>query len=156
MKIVRDEIEVDFSKFPSIEFNKKSIAEIRTLIEKLNNRKKFLESKECASEFEKNEDEINVIKTNMELATLHTSAIKKENAMKEYTDGTIKPNYEDCEKNFDELMKKAEQVANKDEVLKKVLNETNWELVRENYDHKMNHYLAVKKYISEYKNGQKK
>jgi hypothetical protein len=49
---------------------------------------------------------------------------------------------------FSALMSEANIKAKTDSTLRKVLEETDWSLLADNYDHRLNHFLAIKKYLS--------
>lgn len=141
---------IPFEKFPSIEFGRKQINELKSLIEKLNIKKEFLIKKvETTSDlYDKNELEITLIKNDMELAKHHTSVIKKEAEINEYMNKTIIPNLKEVVENFNMLIERAKIVSENDEVLKSVLEQTDWKLMDDNYDFRINHYLAIKNYLA--------
>jgi hypothetical protein len=56
--------------------------------------------------------------------------------------------FSECEEEFENLMNNAREVAKKDALLDGVIKETNFDFFKENYEHKLNHYLAIKKYLA--------
>jgi len=44
-------------------------------------------------------------------------------------------------------MAKARERAKKDGVLASVMNEVDYEMFKENWEHKFNHYIAIKNYL---------
>lgn len=148
------EMEIDFSKFPSIEFNKSQLEQQKRLVEKLNKRKELAVKRDDLGidEYEANEREILLIQTDVQLANAHAAILKKEASIKDYIDNTIKPNYEAISGiSFTNLLENAKLRAVKDHTMRKYLSSTDWSVIAENWDYKINFYLSVKKYLQEAK-----
>jgi hypothetical protein len=141
-------ITVPFEKFPRLMALRKSIEELKDLIEYLNKRKKFLsEDQDSVSDYQRNENKISVIKTNIELAKVHTSIIHKERDIKDYLDKVYYPFFNEIDTDWNALLEKAKEKSKKDGTLANVLNETDHSLFTDNWEHKFNFYIAVKNYL---------
>ena len=98
-------ITVPFEKFPRLNAMNKSIAELRELVDCLNKRKKLLsENQDEVSEYQRNENRISVLKTNIELAKVHTSIIHKERDIKDYLDKVYYPFINEIDYSWNSLM----------------------------------------------------
>ena len=137
-------------KFPRLQSVMGSIENAKKLVEHLNERKRLItsgEGEENLSAFEKNERQILLRRTDIELAKVHTSIIKNEQDVRDYEIKVIKPNIGIIDAEFDILMKRAEKKAEKDEVLRKVLRETDEEKIKDNWEYRFNHFAAIKNYL---------
>ena len=150
MEVVKNETEekmpitIPMEKFPRLEAIGKTIANLKELVENLNKRKEIIKSdQEEISKFEKNERKILLCKTDIELAKVHTGIIAKERDIKEYLDKIVYPYINEIETEFDVVMAKARERAKKDGVLASVMNEVDYEMFKENWEHKFNHYIAI-------------
>lgn len=134
-------------KFPYLEVQKKSVKTLKELIELLNKRIKLINKKTGeASDYEVNEDKINVIKTEIELAKLHAQVIQKENSIKEYTKN-ITEYIAEMETKWQEVMQRAEKKAKNDKTLADMLEKSKGTDYDKNYEHKIGHYIQVKSYL---------
>ena len=141
-------ITVPFEKFPRLTAINKSIAELKELVDCLNKRKKLLsENQEEISDYQRNENRISVLKTNIELAKVHTSIIHKERDIKDYLDKVYYPFINEIDDSWNSLMEKAKEKSKKDGTLAKVLAETDHSQFDNNWEHKFNFYIAVKNYL---------
>ena len=154
MKVLKNsEIEINFSLFPSVGFYQHQIEQNKRLIEKLNAKKRILSERIFEDELGQIDNDITLIKIEFELAKSHTTIITKTNALNEYVEHTIKPHYEDMVNNFSKVILEAHQASENDNVLKEALSKIDWEMINQNYDQRINHYLAIKKYLEgKYKN----
>lgn len=148
---------IPFEKFPSVTFAKNEINQVKSLIEKLNLRKRIIAEKlvEIIDEYDKNEFEIDLIKTDMELANRYTYIYKKEAEINEYIEKTIIPNIKEAVVNFNMLIEKAKVVGENDSILKSVIDSLDLKLADENYDFRINHYLAIKNYLNNKEKNEK-
>jgi hypothetical protein len=153
MQIVKNDLEevaitIPMDKFPRLQSLQKIVADLKNLVEYFNKRKSMLtNNSEEVSAYQKNENKIIVIQTDIELARLHTTIYEKEKQIKDYLDNEMK-SFSECEEEFENLMNNAREVAKKDALLDGVIKETNFDFFKENYEHKLNHYLAIKKYLA--------
>lgn len=154
MEVVKNETEekmpitIPMEKFPRLEAVGKTIENLKTLVEHLNKRKEIIKAdQDEVSKFEKNERKILLCKTDIELAKVHTGIIAKERDIKEYLDKIVYPYIDEIETQFDVVMAKARERAKKDGVLASVMNEVNYEMFKDNWEHKFNHYIAIKNYL---------
>lgn len=142
---------IPFEKFPLVTFAKNEISQAKSLIEKLNLKKELTLAKieEEIDVYEKNELEISIIKTDMELAQRHTFVLRKESEINQYIEQSIIPNLKETLTSFNMLIQKAKVVAENDSILKSVIDTLDYKLMEENYDYKINHYMAIKKYLAQ-------
>ena len=166
MEIVKDEVGTESSaepkvtipmeKFPRLCAISKEITQRQELVDALNARKLIIiEGEEGISNFERNERKILLLKTDIELAKVHTSIINKKREIKEYFDKVVYPYIDVIDNEIEKLFIKAKERAKKDGVLAGVLREINTDLFSENWEHKFNYYIAVKNYLDP-KKGLKK
>ena len=142
-------VQIPFDKFPSIILNTAKCNELKELIELLNAKKKYLSDmiekmEEC---YEKNELKIELINSNILLAKHHTEVAKRQSEADSYVKGVIAPNINGMLNNFNELVEKATTISKGDEAMKSYLDNTNWKLVDDNYDFRLDFYITVKKYL---------
>jgi hypothetical protein len=142
---------IPFEKFPLVTFSKNEISQAKSLIEKLNLKKELTLAKiEIEQDvYEKNELEISIIKADVELAQTHTFVLRKEGEINQYIEQTIIPNLKETLTSFNMLIQKAKVVAENDSILKSVVDTLDYKLMEENYDYKINHYMAIKKYLEQ-------
>lgn len=166
MEVVKDEVGAESSteqkvsipmeKFPRLCAISKEITQRQELVDALNARKLIIiEGEEGISNFERNERKILLLKTDIELAKVHTSIINKKREIKEYFDKVVYPYIDVIDNEIEKLFIKAKKRAKKDGVLAGVLREINTDLFSENWEHKFNYYIAVKNYLDP-KKGLKK
>lgn len=158
MKIVKDEVGAESSaepkvtipmeKFPRLCAISKEIGQRQELVDCLNARKLIIiEGEEGLSNFERNERKILLLKTDIELAKVHTSIINKKREIKDYFDKVVYPYIDVIDNEIEKLFIKAKDRAKKDGVLAGVLREINTDLFADNWEHKFNYYIAVKNYL---------
>lgn len=158
MEIVKDEVGAESSaepkvtipmeKFPRLLAVSKEISQRQELVKCLNARKLIIiEGEEGLSNFEKNERDILLLKTDIELAKVHTSIINKNREIKEYFDKVVYPYINVIDNEIEKLFIKAKERSKKDGVLANVLKEINTDLFADNWEHKFNYYIAVKNYL---------
>jgi uncharacterized protein YlxP (DUF503 family) len=142
---------IPFEKFPLVTFAKNEISQAKSLIEKLNLKKELTLAKIETEQdvYEKNELEISIIKADVELAQTHTFVLRKEGEINQYIEQTIIPNLKETLTSFNMLIQKAKVVAENDSILKSVVDTLDYKLMEENYDYKINHYMAIKKYLEQ-------
>lgn len=158
MNIVKDEVGAESSaepkvtipmeKFPRLCAISKEVTQRQELVDCLNARKLIIiEGEEGLSNFEANERKILLLKTDIELAKVHTSIINKKREIKDYFDKVVYPYIDVIDNEIEKLFIKAKERAKKDGVLAGVLREINTELFADNWEHKFNYYIAVKNYL---------
>lgn len=158
MEIVKDEVGAESSaepkvtipmeKFPRLCAISKEIGQRQELVDCLNARKLIIiEGEEGLSNFEANERKILLLKTDIELAKVHTSIINKKREIKDYFDKVVYPYIDVIDNEIEKLFIKAKDRAKKDGVLAGVLREINTDLFADNWEHKFNYYIAVKNYL---------
>jgi hypothetical protein len=158
MEIVKDEVGAESSaepkvtipmeKFPRLCAISKEIGQRQELVDCLNARKLIIiEGEEGLSNFERNERKILLLKTDIELAKVHTSIINKKREIKDYFDKVVYPYIDVIDNEIEKLFIKAKDRAKKDGVLAGVLREINTDLFADNWEHKFNYYIAVKNYL---------
>ena len=142
---------IPFEKFPLVTFAKNEINQAKSLIEKLNLKKEltFAKIEKEQDVYEKNELEISIIKADVELAQTHTFVLRKEGEINQYIEQSIIPNLKETLTSFNMLIQKAKVVAENDSILKSVIDTLDYKLMEENYDYKINHYMAIKKYLEQ-------
>jgi hypothetical protein len=155
MEIVKDEVGAESSaepkvtipmeKFPRLCAISKEIGQRQELVDCLNARKLIIiEGEEGLSNFER---KILLLKTDIELAKVHTSIINKKREIKDYFDKVVYPYIDVIDNEIEKLFIKAKDRAKKDGVLAGVLREINTDLFADNWEHKFNYYIAVKNYL---------
>lgn len=94
-------------KFPHLLNLKNTIEDMKRYIDLLNKRKVLLKEKNTEkSEYEKNEDEIVIIRTNWELAKSHKNLREKENYFTEFCE-KLEEHIKETNENFDDVVSKA-------------------------------------------------
>ena len=151
MEVVKEgtpAVTVPMDKFPRLVAIRKSIDNLKSLVDFLNKRKEIItNSTDKISEYDANERSIVFMKTDIELAKVHTSIIHKEKDIKEYLDKVVFPIIGDIDNDWQGLLDKAKEKSKKDGTLAKVLEETDFSQFADNWEHKFNFYLAVKNYL---------
>ena len=97
----------DLDKFPHLLNLKNTIEDMKRYIDLLNKRKVLLKEKNTEkTEYEKNEDEIVVIRTNWELAKAHKNLREKENYFTEFCE-KLDEHIQEANDHYDEVVAKA-------------------------------------------------
>lgn len=132
-------------KFPHLQHTKNSIDTLKNLVELLNKRKRIIEnSTEELKPYEQNERQIALIKTDIELAKVHTGIKQKEIYFKDFSNN-VTTYLKEIEEKWDTLMEKARKTANNNNPdLKKLLDEADHTEFEKNWELKINHYIRVK------------
>jgi len=131
-------------KFPHLQFQENQIAVFKTLVEKLNKRKEIIKADtEPKSDYIANEKEIEVIKTDMELARVHTSIIKKQMYVKDFRESCLRTLVE-MDTKWNELMAKGRLMQDKNEQLRDAMSTTDIELYEKNLEAKISHYITIR------------
>ncbi len=130
-------------KFPYLQIQKDSVATLKSLIDLLNKRIKLLHSKENVSDYEGNEDKITKIKTEIELAKLHTQVVQKENTIKEYVDN-ITQYLKEIETEWDNVIAKANQKIKTNKLVAQLIEQGSKQDFTKNYEYKIAHYIHLK------------
>ena len=131
-------------KFPHIIFTQNTINTNKKLVELLNKRKQIsAPEKENLNDFEVNERNILLVKTDIELAKVHTSVIKNEMHLNEFIDGCVRV-LNEMENNYDAIIAKSERKKKQDEKIAEILESRNEELFQENWEQKINFYLGLR------------
>ena len=148
-EVPNNNVQIPFEKFPSITLNKAKCNELTELIELLNEKKKYLADmiEKMEDSYSKNELKIELIKNSISLAKYHTEVAKRQSEADSYVKGVIAPNINGMLNNFDELVERATAISKDDEAMKSYLDNTNWKLVTDNYDFRLDFYITVKKYL---------
>ncbi len=136
--------DLPMEKFPRINSIKNGIKDML-----LNERKKLAENIEGLSAYDVNERKITALETDIKLAKYWTQIIQKEKEIEDYFNRVVIPYIDEIDSKWDELMEKARVRALTDDVLSKTLKENSpsKELCLENWEHKYNHYAALKQYL---------
>ena len=130
-----------------MKFTKDAIDTSNNLIDLLKKRKEIiLSNNDVLTDYDKNERSIQLIKTDLELAKLHTSIIQKEMHIKDFVGGMENILKEISEK-WDMLMIKAEKKAKHDTDLAKVLELADVKKFDENWEFKVNFYVNVRSLV---------
>ena len=137
----------DESKFPHLVSVNQSIVTTKKMIDLLNKRKLLInEDLSSKSDYEKNEIEITIIKTDIELSKSHKSLNDKETYFKEYVTLTTKYIDEVNEK-YDALVERANSYKitgqAKEDVSTLFENVKSKDLVND-WDARIHHYIALK------------
>lgn len=130
-------------KFPYLQIQKESVATLKSLIDLLNKRIKLLQGKDNVSDYESNEDKITKIKTEIELAKLHTQVIQKEKTIKEYVDN-ITDYLKEIETNWDIVIAKANEKVKTNKLIAEIIEEGGKQDFTKNYEYKIAHYIQLK------------
>jgi len=146
-------LQFDEKKFTHLTSVKESVEMLTSYIEKLNKRKVLINSQqEDKSEFEKNEDEITLIKTDWDLAKSHKNLAEKNEYLKNFTAKLIEY-IDEVNENFESMSEKAHTYYNlnkgskKNEIVKALKVE--WENIEgvdlnENWDVRIKHYIVLR------------
>ncbi len=147
--VMRSVADLPMDKFPRVKSVREGIEGIKDLILALKDRKELATNVEGLSEFDKNERKIIVLKTDMELSRYWTQVIQKEKEIEDYLNRVVFPYIDEIDANYDDVIEKARKRALTDDVLAKTLKENSpsKELCLENWEHKFNHYVALKNYL---------
>jgi len=135
-------------KFPHIKFNEERLAEMEMLVACFNVRRDFLkESLDLKIGYEHNEDKILLIKTDMELARLHTSIIKKKTYLKDFRASCFEI-LKEMESKLNEVMAKGRLMSDKNPQLKEAMDNADKKLFEENWEAHISHYLTIKQILN--------
>ena len=168
--------ELDVNKLPHLRFNMEAIATQQKLIHHLNERKRMIKEKitksiaasgitrgfdgngqeiissapyhvNTISEYDKNEMEIELIKTDAELASTHTKIHQKQIHI-----GDLRRNFsntlEEMNKKWDEVIEKAKAKSATRPAIKEELEKLDETLFAENWEHAASFYLNLKQLIN--------
>ena len=146
-------LEFDEKKFTHLTSVKESVEMLTSYVEKLNKRKVLINSQqEDKSEFEKNEDEITLIKTDWDLAKTHKNLAEKNEYLKNFTAKLIEY-IDEVNENFESMSEKAHSYYNlnkgskKNEIVQALKDE--WKNIEgvdlnENWDVRIKHYIVLR------------
>jgi len=140
-------------KFPRIQSVSESVVQLKELVDCLNVRKKLVAKQikdakvDNLTDYDVNEKKIILIKTDIELAKVHTSIINKEKDIKDYIEKVITPTLNVIDKDYDRLYNNAKILAKKDKVMAQAIADTKFELFEDNWEHKFNFFIAIKNYM---------
>lgn len=141
------------AKFPHLTSVRESVEMLTAYIEKLNKRKVLINNeKENKTEFQINEDEITLIKTDWELAKSHKNLADKNEYLKNFTAKLVQY-IEEVNENFEAITEKARSYyelnkkSKKNEIVKAI--ELEFENVKikdlnEDWDYRIKHYIVLK------------
>lgn len=147
------ELSLDLEKYPHLIEVQKRANELTLYIEKLNKRKVLLNNQQAIkNEFERNEDEILLIKTDWELAKSHKNLAEKTEYIREFID-RLQKYIPEINENYTAMLEKANNylannLKSKNNELVKALK-TEFEEVsktdlNENWEVRIKHYLVLK------------
>ena len=137
-------ITLPMEKFKHLQITNDSIAQLKGLVELLNKRKKLiLADEENLTPYEQNERKIILVKTDVELAKIHSTIIQKEMYFKDFVDKATSV-LKEMDKRWVEIMEKAEKKSAKDEALSKLLQEGKSKDFESNLEEKIAFYINVK------------
>lgn len=146
------EVEIPLEKLPHLQLTEKSMGVLKELVVALNNRKALITeilgdndaSYEASSEskYKRNEYQILLIKTDFELARVHSNIVQKKMYFDDYM-ANIKSVLAEMEVKWDSLMEKAKTKKHNADIVK-LLEEANLEAFENNLEIKVNHYLQIK------------
>jgi hypothetical protein len=137
-------ITLPMEKFKHLQITKDSIEQLKGLVELLNKRKKLiLADEENLTPYEFNERKISLVKTDIELAKVHSTIIQKEMYFKDFVDKATSV-LKEIDKRWVEIMEKAEKKSAKDEPLSKLLQEGKGKDFESNLEEKIAFYINVK------------
>jgi hypothetical protein len=124
------------------------IEQRKRLVELLNKRKKIITiNDDGLSIYEKNERDILVVKTDFELAKIHSSIQQKELTYKDYLDNSLRW-LKEIETDWDKLIEKATKLArNNNDTIKQLLALRDDKKFEENWEHKIWFYVELKKLV---------
>lgn len=155
--IEKKEVEIPLEKLPHLQITQKAIDTLKQLAELLNNRKKIaIELNSIEDELDKqgksngglvgdyarNERNILLLKTDFELAKVHSNIVQKEMYFKDYM-GNIKTILAEMELKWESLMEKAKTKKHNADLVR-LLEEADMVKFEQNLEFKVNHYLQVK------------
>ncbi len=144
-EVAVDAVTYPIDKFPRIQAINKSLESTKVLIDRLNKRKELLKlDTEKISEYEANEREITLIKTDFELQKVHTTRIQQENSIKEYVDKIVLPNIGEIDEKMAATEARFKKMADKDKTLFDFLKTVRFDLFEANWEHKFNYYATIK------------
>jgi hypothetical protein len=145
---VESMLTLPIDKFPYLQIQKDSVETLKNLIELLNKRNKFLKSHtEDITDYQANENKISIIKTEIELAKLHTQVIQKEKTIKEYVE-SITEYLKEIEKEWDSVIAKANIKSKNDKVVAEIIEQGSKQDFTKNYEYKIAHYIQLKNAIN--------
>lgn len=145
-EMTADQLPLD--KFPHLQFQEGQIEVFKTLIEKLNKRKELIKNDtEPKSDYIANEKDIEVIKTDMELARIHTNLIKKQMYVRDFRESCLRTLVE-METKWNEVMAKGRLMQDKNEQLREAMSKSDNELFEKNTEAKISHYITIKNIIN--------
>lgn len=146
MEILKNDVEskLPVEKLPHLRITLESIETLKKLIVLLEKRKDIItSSEEKLTEYEHNERDIQLIKTEMELSKAHTSIIQKQMHLKDFTGG-MENILKEMDEKWDGLMQKAEKKAKHDTDIAKVLEMADAKKFDENWEFKVNFYVNIR------------
>lgn len=140
-------ITLPMEKFKHLQITKDAIEQLKGLVELLNKRKKLiLAEEENLTPYEQNERKISMVKTDIELAKLHSTIIQKEMYFKDFVTNATNV-LQEMDKRWAEIMDKADKKSAKDEVLLKLLEEGKTKDFDNNLEEKIAFYIKVKNIV---------
>lgn len=140
-------ITLPMEKFKHLQITKDAIEQLKGLVELLNKRKKLiLADEENLTPYEQNERKISMVKTDIELAKLHSTIIQKEMYFKDFVTNATNV-LQEMDKRWAEIMDKADKKSAKDEVLLKLLEEGKTKDFDNNLEEKIAFYIKVKNIV---------
>ncbi len=140
--------QLPLEQFPHLQFQEGQVEVYKSLIEKMNKRKELIKAdSEPKNDYVANENEILIIKTDMELARIHTNLIKKQMYIKDFRSSCLKTLVE-METKWNEVMAKGRLMQDKDDQLKEAMGKADAELFDKNLEAKISHYLTIKNILN--------
>jgi len=144
MKTETKRAELDLSKYPFLTVKKQAIETREKMVRLLNNRKEMLKKRMNEQiGYEANESEILLIKTDDELAKIHTSLIQA----KQQYEGL----YLSCQLTTEEMEEKYQAIVNEatekrkySEEINEVFSTVDFDEMANDYDKKISFYLKLK------------
>lgn len=149
-KLENSMLTIPMDKFPYLQIQKDSVATLKSLIDLLNKRIKLLQEKSIVSDYESNENKITKIKTEIELAKLHTQVIQKEKTIKEYVD-SITEYLKEIETNWDDVIAKANDKVKTNKLIAEIIEQGSKQDFTKNYEYKIAHYIQLKNALNPHK-----
>jgi hypothetical protein len=120
----------------------------RDLLNRLENRVLMLENATVDSEYESNENQILIIKTNAEIGSLKHIIREKHEYFVKYAQSVGKE-YSELDEKFDAVFKKAQQKAKTNEALKYIVEKVNIEKIKTNRESKLYMYNKLLSLIND-------
>jgi hypothetical protein len=120
----------------------------RDLMNRLENRVLMLENATVDSEYESNENQILIIKTNAEIGSLKHIIREKHEYFVKYAQSVGKE-YSELDEKFDAVFKKAKQKAKTNEALKHIVEKVNIEKIKTNRESKLYLYNKLLSLIND-------